>query len=735
MRSLIKTLVSTCLFLPFFVNGQTVTIAQIQGNAASSPYLSQVVTTSGIVTAVHGTTGYFIQDSPGAWNGIYVYSPSHTASLGDDVTLTAEVDEYFDLTELKTVSAFTVNSSNNPLPAPVMLTTVDANQEMYEGVLVSVQNATCVAETNQYNEWFVDDGSGQVMVDDLIFQFSPVLNFSYNVTGPVHYSFGDYRIIPRNAGDIIINLPLYITKPPYETDITNSSLTINWSTNAVSNSIVEYGLTPALELGNIVDNNSVVDHAVNLSSLMSATVYYVRPYSVSGSDTTPSNVFKVMTSSNSSGEINVYFNHNVDINKATISEAVWTLNITDTIIKYIDKAQQTLDITMYEVQDSSILAAINKAYDRGVTVRYITDDLGNNDTLQYYLNPAISVYEGNSVGIMHDKFIIIDQADVMNSWVMTGSFNHTWANLGWDFNNLICIQDQSLAKTYTIEFEEMWGSSGSVYDANNAKFGQDKENNTPHYFNIDGRVVECYFSPSDNTENMIKERIDSAKSELEFALLIFTSNPLGGAIVDAQNRGVAVRGMIDYVESNGSEFNDLLQNGIDVKNYVNADSTQWPDGPTLHHKYAIIDFENTSETPITITGSHNWTASANGIHDENTLMIHDEEIANIYHQEFNARYNYVPDTIQTIDTTVSIDYIDKYELSIYPIPVNDVLYIQAPAIGQLEIFNADGIMVFSQIHVDGSAIIDTKNWSDGLYMVHFQSRNGDRRIYSSIVKL
>ena len=56
---------------------QAQTIQEIQGEQASSPYLDQTVTTSGIVTAV-APDGFFIQDGEGGWSGLYVYDPSGT---------------------------------------------------------------------------------------------------------------------------------------------------------------------------------------------------------------------------------------------------------------------------------------------------------------------------------------------------------------------------------------------------------------------------------------------------------------------------------------------------------------------------------------------------------------------------------------------------------------------------------------------------------------------------------
>lgn len=41
---------------------------------------------------------------------------------------------------------------------------------------------------------------------------------------------------------------------------------------------------------------------------------------------------------------------------------------------------------------------------------------------------------------------------------------------------------------------------------------------------------------------------------------------------------------------------------------------------------------------MTVTGSHNWTNSAENTNNENTLLIRDHAVANQYLQEFVARY-------------------------------------------------------------------------------------------------
>ncbi|MCS6796699.1 MAG: T9SS type A sorting domain-containing protein, partial [Raineya sp.] len=66
----------------------------------------------------------------------------------------------------------------------------------------------------------------------------------------------------------------------------------------------------------------------------------------------------------------------------------------------------------------------------------------------------------------------------------------------------------------------------------------------------------------------------------------------------------------------------------------------YPSGTTrqFHHKYAVIDAVLTTSDPMVITGSFNWTSSAENSNDENLLIIHDARIANMYRQEFGERW-------------------------------------------------------------------------------------------------
>ena len=144
-----------------------------------------------------------------------------------------------------------------------------------------------------------------------------------------------------------------------------------------------------------------------------------------------------------------------------------------------------------------------------------------------------------------------------SAWVLSGSTNWTSEQIFNDPNHIIMVQDQSVARTYELEFNEMWGSDGDEPDEANAKFGSDKSNNTPHQFIVNGNQFEVYFSPSDNTTLNISNALKTADEEIDFALLVFTNNQLANTIVERYNDGVEVNGIIEQVNTQGSSIGNV----------------------------------------------------------------------------------------------------------------------------------------------------------------------------------
>jgi len=334
----------------------------------------------------------------------------------------------------------------------------------------------------------------------------------------------------------------------------------------------------------------------------------------------------------SSGIIRVYFTNPVDNTISPYADGICNPHMEDTIVAYINKAEQSLDMCVYDNRSNAIIAAVNQAYVRGVTVRFISETTSLNSSLAD-LNSSIGLLKrDDGTDVMHNKFVIIDRDSENNAWVITGSANHTPDNLTVDPNNIVFIQDKSLALAYTTEFEEMWGSTTATPNLSNAKFGDAKTDNTPHTFTVGGKIVELYFSPSDNTSAHIETVINTAATDFCFAIFTFIHNGIGDAVVDIHNSGADVKGIIENVSYFGSEYNSLLSAGIPVLSHENIPNS-------FHHKYGVADATSPFSDPVVITGSHNWTNSAEEDYDENTLIIHDGQVAAMFYEEFITRYN------------------------------------------------------------------------------------------------
>ena len=92
---------------------------------------------------------------------------SYTANVGDELTLTGTVNEYYSLTQLIDAASYSVNSSGNSTD-PLNITTGDLtgcmeSGEEVESMLVRVNNVIVTTPSNEFGEWYVDDGTGPVI--------------------------------------------------------------------------------------------------------------------------------------------------------------------------------------------------------------------------------------------------------------------------------------------------------------------------------------------------------------------------------------------------------------------------------------------------------------------------------------------------------------------------------------------------------------------------------------------
>jgi phosphatidylserine/phosphatidylglycerophosphate/cardiolipin synthase-like enzyme len=245
--------------------------------------------------------------------------------------------------------------------------------------------------------------------------------------------------------------------------------------------------------------------------------------------------------------------------------------------------------------------------------------------------------------------------------------------------------------------------------------------------------VECYFSPSDNTNQKIIYAINSADNDLNVETMLITRSDLARAITDAYQKGVEVQVLTDE-----SQLEKRSDGSLRYENVINILNTSLPIGKfiidgsvngILHHKFAIVDANFAASDPQVITGSHNWSNSANDRNDENTLIIHNADIANQYFQQFAYRFKE-----NGGDLYVSAEIIENKNVRIYPNPAShSINIISQEIISRIQLYNISGILCYEEFPVNlNSSEINIQHFQKGLFLLKVETSGAKINTYKII---
>jgi phosphatidylserine/phosphatidylglycerophosphate/cardiolipin synthase-like enzyme len=309
----------------------------------------------------------------------------------------------------------------------------------------------------------------------------------------------------------------------------------------------------------------------------------------------------------------VYFTDPVHIN----NPEDWQGSIEGRLIEKINAAQNSIHIVSFEFDLTPVAEALIAAKQRGVDVRWVTDDEFGIESDeepghgQFALMQAagIEVRADTRSALMHDKFWIFD-----NELVWTGSTNITENGIFKQDNNTIVIQSPELAAIYEREFQEMWdGEFGPTSTSQLA------EQSTT----VEGSLIKVIFTSEDPAiEDAIIPVINSATQTIRFLAFSFTDFPLADAMIKRSQNGVNVAGVFDKTQSGGqgAELGTLFCAKVPVRQDGNPQF--------MHNKTIVVDER------YVITGSLNYSTSAEDSNDENVIIIDNPDIAKLYMQDF-----------------------------------------------------------------------------------------------------
>jgi phosphatidylserine/phosphatidylglycerophosphate/cardiolipin synthase-like enzyme len=294
-----------------------------------------------------------------------------------------------------------------------------------------------------------------------------------------------------------------------------------------------------------------------------------------------------------------------------------TGSIEEKLIQLINNAQTSIHIASFEFNLTPVAEALILAKNRGVDVKWVTDDKNG---LEYDIQPgrgqfALLMGAGIEVkddagrsALMHNKFWIFDRQIV---W--TGSTNITVNGIFKQNNNVLVIRSPEIAFIYEREFDEMW----------NRQFGPRAPSTVNNQWAIlDGTPLQVLFSAEDHAVNNLIALVNDAQVNIRFLAFSFTDYPLAKAMIDRAAAGVDVKGVYESFGSNsiGSELKTFYCAKVPVRQDGNPSF--------LHDKIIIID------NSIVVTGSLNFSSNADDSNEENVVILDNAEIAALYLQEF-----------------------------------------------------------------------------------------------------
>ena len=137
--------------------------------------------------------------------------------------------------------------------------------------------------------------------------------------------------------------------------------------------------------------------------------------------------------------------------------------------------------------------------------------------------------------------------------------------------------------------------------------------------------IEVYFSPRGGCTAAIVRALDGAKETVLVQAYTFNSIPIEKALIEAHNRGVDVRVILDSSQRTepASSAPYLKKAGIPI--FIDDKCA------IAHNKVMVID------GLIVVTGSFNFTKAAEESNAENLLVIRDAPLAAKYARNWRER--------------------------------------------------------------------------------------------------
>ncbi len=148
---------------------------------------------------------------------------------------------------------------------------------------------------------------------------------------------------------------------------------------------------------------------------------------------------------------------------------------------------------------------------------------------------------------------------------------------------------------------------------------------------VEVQQESVYFSPGEECLQAILNNIRQARNKIRICLFTISDDRIAAELISKKRQGVSIKIITDNDKmfDKGSDIEKLHRAGISIR----VDETD----NHMHHKFALFDSD------ITLTGSYNWTRSAERYNHENILITDSNKVLRQFNKEFDSLWEEFPD--------------------------------------------------------------------------------------------
>ncbi|MEU6199644.1 phospholipase D-like domain-containing protein [Streptomyces sp. NPDC047061] len=251
----------------------------------------------------------------------------------------------------------------------------------------------------------------------------------------------------------------------------------------------------------------------------------------------------------------------VPANAASYTAFAFSLSSSEpTIYDFINSATSSLDMTMYELEDTTAVNDLIALKNKGVTVRVVLDQAhksANNSAYTSLTNAGVGVaWSPTSFVYTHQKTITVDAT---KSLVLTGNLTSQYYSTGRDYG-VFTDDTRDVAAIEKVFNADYAGTSITPTDGDH-----------------------LLWSPTDSRSRLLTV-INAATKTLDVEELEFSDSTVVNAIVARAKAGVKVRVVLETPSSYSSEVSSIKSAGGTVVGYSD------PNGFYIHAKAMVADY-------------------------------------------------------------------------------------------------------------------------------------------------